>query len=211
MSTPPCIRCLFLDIGGVVLSNGWDHLARRRAAEHFHFAPPEAARIEGRHKILFETFELGKLTIEDYLERTVFDVPRPFTREAFRSFMLAQSTPCTPMMELCSALKARYALKVIAVSNEARELNAHRIAAFGLRGLVDAWVSSCFVHLRKPDPEIFRLALDLAQVPAEGVFYIDDVAMFVEIAASLGIHGHCHTDVATTAERLATLGLPRDA
>jgi putative hydrolase of the HAD superfamily len=207
MTVAPPIRCLFLDIGGVLLSDGWDHVARRRAAHHFHFAPAEAARIEARHEILFETFELGKLTLEEYLDRTVFEAPRPFTRDEFRSFMLAQSTPYAPMLELCAELKARHALKVVVLSNEARELNAHRIERFGLRGLVDAFVSSCFVHLRKPDPEIFRLALDIAQAPAESVVYIDDVPMFVEIAGALGIRGLRHTDVATTGTQLAALGL----
>ncbi len=203
----PAIRCLFLDVGGVLLSNGWDHLARRRAADHFHFTPAEAARVEARHQILFETFELGKLTLDDYLQRTVFESPRPFGPDELRRFMFEQSTPHASMLALCAHLKARHELKIVVVSNESRELNAHRIERYGLTALVDAFVSSCFVHMRKPDPEIFRLALDVAQVPAENVVYIDDVPLFVEIAGALGIRGICHSDVAITAARLAARGL----
>jgi putative hydrolase of the HAD superfamily len=207
MKMAPPIRCLLLDIGGVLLSDGWDRAARRRAAEHFGFTPLEAARIEARHEILFETFELGKLTLDEYFERTVFEASRAFTRHDFRSFMFEQSTPHTPMLELCARLKTRHALKVVVVNNEARELNAYRIARFGLGGLADAFVSSCFVHLRKPDPAIFQLALDVAQVPAERVLYIDDVPIFVDIASTLGIRGICHTDAAVTGAQLAALGL----
>ena len=104
-------------------------------------------------------------------------------------------------------LKARYGLKVIVVSNEARELNAHRIQSFKLDGFVDAFVSSCFVHLRKPDLEIFRLALDLAQTPPREIVYLENTALFVEVAAGVGIRGIVHTDYRNTRAQLAALGL----
>ena len=204
MKKPAAIKTLFVDIGGVLLTNGWDHPARKAAAKRFRLDWPE---MEERHKLNFETFEDGKLTLEDYLGRVVFYRPRPFTPSQFRRFMFAQSKPFPEMLGLVGQLKARHGLKVIVVSNEARELNAHRIQTFKLAGFVDAFVSSCFVQLRKPDAEIFRLALDLAQTPAREIVYLDNTALFVEVAAGLGIRGIVHTDYRSTRSELSALGL----
>ncbi len=204
MKQPIPITCLFLDIGGVLLSNGWDHHARRRAAKHFKL---DWAEMQERHELNFETHESDKISFNEYLDRVVFYEKRPFSRAAFRQFMFAQSKPCAGMIELVRNLKAKYRLKVIVVSNEARELNAYRIRQFKLDGVVDAFVSSCFVHLRKPDEDIFRLALDIAQVPIREIVYLDNTAMFVQIAKSLGILSILHRDHRSTRERLASFGL----
>jgi putative hydrolase of the HAD superfamily len=201
------ITTLFLDIGGVLLSDGWDHHARKRAATTFEL---ELAAMEERHHLTFETYEEGKLTLEEYLSLTVFYEERPFTREQFRDFMFAQSQPHPEMIDLFTRLKVRHRLKIVAVSNEARELNAYRIRRFELDGLVDAFVSSCFVHLRKPDADIFRLALDVSQTPAEQVVYIENTPMFVQVAQGLGIRGILHTDYSSTRAQLTSLGLPTD-
>jgi putative hydrolase of the HAD superfamily len=121
--------------------------------------------------------------------------------------MFAQSKPFTEMIELVRNLKAKYKLKVFVVSNEAREVNAHRIRQFKLDGFVDAFISSCFVHLRKPDADIFRLALDIAQVPVRQIVYIENTALFVQIAQGLGIRSILHTDYKSTCEKLAAFGL----
>jgi len=121
--------------------------------------------------------------------------------------MFAQSKPHPEMIELVRQLKAKYGLKIVVVSNEGRELNAYRIQAFGLDALVDAFVSSCFVHLRKPNPEIFRMALDIAQVPAGKVVYLENTSMFIQIAEGLGIRSILHTGYETTCAQLAAFGL----
>lgn len=198
------ITCLFLDIGGVLLTNGWDHLVRKRTAKHFKLSWPE---MEERHRLTFETHEEGKLAFEEYLGRVVFYQKRPFSRAQFRRFMCAQSRPYPEMIDLFIQLKARYGLKITAVSNEAREVNAYRIRTFNLGGLVDSFISSCFVHLRKPDAEIFRLALDISQAPARQVVYIDNTPMFVQIAEGLGIRSILHSDYKSTCEELASIGL----
>ncbi|MGH7143964.1 MAG: HAD family hydrolase [Planctomycetota bacterium] len=199
------VTTLFLDIGGVLLTNGWDHLARRRAAETFKLSFDD---IEARHHLNFDTYEIGKIPLDTYLDRVVFDRPRPFTRAAFRQFMFAQSAPCPGMRELMTRLKARHGLKIFVVSNEGRELNDHRIQRFGLNRFVDSFVSSCFVGLRKPDEAIFKLALDLAQVDPGEVVYVENTALFVTVAAGLGLRSILHTDLATTQKRLADFGLP---
>ena len=134
MKKATAITCVFLDIGGVLLTNGWDHHARKRAATNFKL---ELAEMEDRHHLTFDTYEEGKLTLEEYLGRVVFYQKRPFTRAQFRRFMFAQSKPYPEMIELVRWLKARYGLKIAVVSNEARELNAHQIRKFKLDGFVD--------------------------------------------------------------------------
>ena len=205
MKKPFPITTLFLDVGGVLLTNGWDHHARRRAAKHFKL---NWAEMQERHELNFEIQEEDKITFQEYLDRVVFWQKRPFTRAEFRRFMFAQSKPCTEMIELVRSLKAEHSLKTIVVSNEAREVNAYRIRQFGLDGFVDAFVSSCFVHLRKPDADIFRLALDIALVPARQIVYIENTPLFVQVAEGLGIRSILHTDYKSTRAKLASFGLP---
>jgi putative hydrolase of the HAD superfamily len=204
MKKATAITCVFLDIGGVLLTDGWDRHARKRAATNFNL---ESVEMEERHHLTFETFEEGKLTLDEYLSLVVFYKKRPFTRAEFRRFMFAQSKPYPEMIELVAQLKARHGLKVAVVSNEARELNEYRIRRFKLGHFVDCFVSSCFVHVRKPDPDIFRLALDIAQTPARQVVYIENTPMFVQIAEGLGIRGILHTDYRSTCAKLASFGL----
>jgi putative hydrolase of the HAD superfamily len=198
------ITTLFLDVGGVLLTDGWDHHARKRAAKHFRL---DWVEMQERHELNFETHEEDKITFQEYLDRVVFWQKRPFTRAEFRQFMFAQSKSFTEMIELVRNLKTKCKLKIFVVSNEARELNAYRIRKFKLAGFVDAFVSSSFVHIRKPDADIFRLALDIAQVPARQVVYIEDTPMFIQVAEGLGIRSILHTDYKSTCAKLASLGL----
>jgi putative hydrolase of the HAD superfamily len=198
------VTCLFLDIGGVMLSNGWDQKSRKLAAKAFHLDWHE---MEERHLMNVDPLEEDKLSLDDYLGRVVFYKKRAFSRGKFRDFMFAQSKPHPPMIQLVRALKAKYGLKIAVVSNEARELNAYRIEKFRLNEFVEFFVSSCYVGLRKPDEAIFRLALDLAQVPPGQIVSIDDRSIFVEIARGLGIGGIHHRNFKSTRAQLAALGL----
>jgi putative hydrolase of the HAD superfamily len=166
--------------------------------------------MEELHGINFETHEQDKITFNEYLNRVVFHKKRPFTRAEFRQFMFAQSKPYAEMIELVRNLKARYGLKIIVLSNESRELNAHRIRKFKLAGFVDAFISSCFVHLRKPDADIFKLALEVAQTPPRQIVYIENTPLFVQIAESFGIRGILHTDYKSTCAKLVSFGLQND-
>jgi len=198
------ITTLLLDVGNVLLTNGWDRGMRRRAAELFQLDYDE---MNERHHLTFDAFEQGKLSLQGYLDRVVFHQPRPFTREQFWRHMLAQSQPIPEMIGLVRGLKERYGLQVATVSNEGRELTVHRMEHFGFREFVDTFVASCFVHCRKPDPTIYEMALDLTQSQSAESVYIDDRAMFVEVAESFGIHGVHHTGYESTRAALADLGL----
>jgi putative hydrolase of the HAD superfamily len=204
MDKTTAITTLFLDIGGVMLSNGWGHESRKLAADFFNL---NFSDMDDRHHLTMVTLEEGKLTLNEYLKRVVFYQKRSFTPVQFREFMFSQSTPHIEMIELIQQLKEKYQLKIAVVNNEGRELNEYRIKKFQLNQFVDFFISSCFVHFRKPDEDIFRVALDIAQVPAEQVLYIEDMQMFVNIARDLGIRSIQHKSYLSTSKVLADMGL----
>ncbi len=201
------VTTLFLDIGGVLLTNGWDHGSRVAAAEKFGLPVEEMDR---RHAQTFGTYEEGKITLEEYLDRSVFFKERPFTHDDFKAFMFARSQPYPEMLELVRELKKRYRLRTVAVSNEGRELTVYRNEKFGLPGLIDFFVSSCFIRMRKPDADIYRLALDLAQVRTSEVVYVENTEMFVDVARGLGIPTIFHQGLEGTVEAFRGLGLSLD-
>ena len=204
MKNKESITTLFLDIGGVLLTNGWDHASRALAATTFNL---DFKEMESRHNLMSGLVELGKISLNEYLRWVVFYEKRPFGPKEFETFMLSQSQALPHMIEAICQLKARFRLKIVAVSNEMRELNAYRIEKFNLNSVFDFYISSCFVGLRKPDKAMFLLALDASQTPANRVAYIDDRPLFVDIARELSLHGIHHTGVESTLAKLSSLGL----
>ena len=198
------ITTLFLDIGGVLLNNGWDRGLRRKAAETFRLDYEE---MDERHHLTFGTYEEGKLSLYDYLYQVIFYKERSFTMEEFTAFMFEQSRPFPEMIDFIRKLKERYNLRTVAISNEGRELTIHRINKFDLGSFIDLFLASCFVHYRKPDIDIYRMALDIARVHPSKVVYLDDRSMFVEVAHSLDIHGIHHTGYESTRTALEAFGL----
>lgn len=198
------IKTLFTDIGGVLLTNGWDHNSRAKAVEHFQLDPKET---QERHGMTFDTYEVGKITLDEYLERVVFYEERDFTKEDFRQFMFAQSQPYDDMLNLVKELKQKYNLKIAVVSNEGRELNEHRIQTFALNKFVDFFISSSFVHFRKPDVDIFKVAIDIAQVNPAETLYLEDRMMFVQVSETVGLKGVHHTDYESTKKIFEEYGL----
>ena len=198
------ITTLFLDIGGVLLTNGWDRQARLNAIKQFNL---DSEEVNERHHLTFDTYEVGKISLTEYLTRVVFYEKRKFTIDDFTTFMFSQSKPLPDMIEYIRELKRKYNLKVTAVSNEGRELTEYRIKEFRLNEIFDAFVASSFVHFRKPDVDIYKIALDVSQVSPEKVIYLDDRHMFVEVAASIGIHGIHHVGFIKTKNELNNYGL----
>ncbi|MBA3871269.1 MAG: HAD family phosphatase [Chloroflexota bacterium] len=198
------ITTLFLDIGGVLLNNAWDRKIRQKASEDFKL---DYAEMDERHHLTFDTYEEGKMDMDEYLNRVIFYEERSFSRDEFQKYMLAQSKPYPEMIAYIQALKAKYHLKIVVVSNECRELTQYRVKTFGLAKFVDFFIVSCFVHFRKPDPDIYRIALDVAQVQPQEVIYVEDRPMFVEVAQSLNLVGLRHIDLETTKGIFETFGL----
>ncbi|WP_214227383.1 HAD family hydrolase [Pedobacter sp. B4-66] len=207
MSQNKKITTLFTDIGGVLLTNGWDRKARAEAAQLFNL---ELIELEERHHLTFDTYEVGKITLDEYLDRLVFYEDRGYSKDNFKEFMVSKSLPYNDMIKLICDLKKKYNLKVAVISNEGRELNQYRISTFRLNEFVDFFISSSFVHFRKPDADIFKVAIDISQSDVETSVYIDDRMLFVQIAEGLGLTGIYHTDYGDTKKKLADLGLSLD-
>jgi len=204
MTSPRKITTLFLDIGGVLLTNGWDTALRKQTAEHFEVDYNE---LDHRHRVTYDTYEEGKMSLETYLRQIIFFEPREYTSEDVVSYILEQATAYDDMIGLVKKLRAVYGLRIAVVSNEGREIAEDRIRRFHLKDFVDFFVVSAFVHFRKPDLDIYRLALDVAQVHPTEVAYIEDRPLLCEVAETLGINSVLNRDAATTREKLAALGL----
>ncbi len=201
------ITTLFLDVGGVLLTNGWDHNSRQSAAKTFNFDYNE---MEERHEFIFFSLEEGKITLEEYLNHVIFFKKRTFTFDQFRDFMFAQSRPYPDMIEYVKQLKKKYGLKLAVLNNESKEINEYRIHKFHLNQFIDFYISSPYVHLRKPDADIFRLALDIAQTPVDQIVYIENTPVHVQIAEALGINCILHKNFPDTRMQLESYGLKYD-
>jgi putative hydrolase of the HAD superfamily len=179
------ITTLFWDIGGVILTNGWDRVSRKEAASIFHLDWEE---YQDRHELAFPAFDSGHATLDEYLDRTLFYRPRRFTREEFTAFMFAQSKEYPEPRAILSQAAASGKYFIAAINNEPLELNQYRIEAFHLRKDFEVFFSSCYVGSRKPDPTIFRVALQVTQRPPEECVFIDDRPLNLESPRSLGLN-----------------------
>jgi putative hydrolase of the HAD superfamily len=198
------IRAIFWDVGGVLLTNAWDHTQRSAALEHFHLDEDE---FHDRHEMVVSSFERGKITLDEYLDRTVFYRPRSFAREEFRDFMFSLSQPLAGVLEFARELTGTGKYFMGTINNESRELNAYRIEKFGMRTIFRVFISSCFVGLRKPERDIYRLALETTQFLGEKCCFIDDRALNLECAAKLGMKTIEMKGVEQLRAELAKLGV----
>jgi putative hydrolase of the HAD superfamily len=178
------VTTLFWDLGGVILTNGWDRASRRKAAEKFHLDWDE---FEDRHELVLNGFETGEIPLSEYLQRTVFYRERPFTRDEFRQFMFDQSQPFPESLELLGELVATKKLFMAALNNESAEINEYRIRTFHLRNYFEAFFSSCYLGVRKPDAGIYRRALSMTQRDPSECIFIDDRGLNLECAKELGM------------------------
>ena len=196
-------RILFSDIGGVLLTNGWGHESRMAAAQKFNIDYEE---MDILHDFIFNVWEMGKILMDDYLDTVIFKQKRNFTKDAFKQFMYAQSVQLPDTLPWMIEWKNSHEnIKVISINNEPRELNELRINKFSLHDFFDAFVSSCEVGMRKPDPGIFLLALGIAQAKPEECIYFDDRIMLVEAARKVGIHAFHHKSFEETKKILESL------
>jgi putative hydrolase of the HAD superfamily len=199
------ISTILWDVGGVLLTNGWDHLERAAVLKKFQV---DSDAFEQRHELANDPWEKGLITGEEYLLRTVFYEPRSFTPADFlqamkeRSVLLPHSA-----MRILQDLAASEEIELAMLNNEARELNDYRIERFELGRYFDSFFSSCYLGLRKPDPKIFDLALDVLQRDPEEVVFIDDRQGNCDAAETLGIHAIRYLDEAQCVQALERLGL----
>jgi putative hydrolase of the HAD superfamily len=200
----PKITTLFWDIGGVILTNGWDTRSRREAAETFHLDWEE---FQERHELSFPAFDSGNISLNEYLDRTLFYRPRGFTREEFTAFMFAQSKEYPESRAVLDAAARTGKYFIGAINNEPLELNEYRIEAFRLRRDFQVFFSSCYVHARKPEEMIYRIALEVTQRPAQECVFIDDRPLNLENPRRLGMNTIHYQNANRLRHELQTYGV----
>ncbi len=189
------IKVIFLDIGGVMLSNGWGHASREEAARKFGL---DYVRMEDLHQFINNVFEIGAVSLDGYLDTVVFSAPRDFTKEEFKEFMFEQSVELPNMLSWLKEWKQHTHFPVFALNNESREINDYRLEAFSLHKIFDGFCSSFILGFRKPDPRIFRTAMAIAQAKPAECLYFDDRPRLVETAKQLGIRAIVHENFQET-------------
>ncbi len=200
----PKISAVFCDVGGVLLTNGWDHGERTRLVEKFGL---DGVDFEGRHQMLAAALDAGQLDLDQYLDRTIFYRPRAFRKQEVRDFIYAQSEALPESLAVIGRLAQTRRVFLATLNNESRELNLHRIEKFGLRNYFSVFFSSCYLGVSKPDPQIYRLALDLSQQPAQECVFIDDRSLNLECAHRLGLHTIQFLNAEQRENDLHTLGV----
>ena len=198
------IRAIFTDLGGVILTNGWDHVGRQNAVDHFGL---DRAEFFQRHEMVFGAYEEGQMSLDEYLAFAVFYCARGFSKAEFTTYIKEQSEPLPGMIDLMCKVKKESGRPVFALSNEGREIAQYRIDTFALRDLADAFIVSGFVGMRKPAMGIYKLTLDIAQVEPNEALYIDDRESLIEAGARAGLVTLWHQDIKTTKEALRRHGL----
>ena len=196
------LKILFFDVGGILLSNGWGHESRKKAALQFGL---DYAEVDALHNFIFNVYEIGSITLDEYLDTVIFNYPREFVRQDFKDFMYSESVELPDMLQWLKEWKKDCGFRIISINNEGKELNDYRVQKFKLHKAFDAFISSCEVKMRKPDPRIFRLALGIAQASPSQCVYFDDRIMFANAAQKLGIRSFHHTGFESTKEILETL------
>lgn len=179
------ITTQFWDIGGVILTNGWDHNSRRAAVETFRLDEEE---FRERHDLSFPAFDAGMISLDEYLDRTVFYGPRDFSRDEFKKFMYAQSVEYAESRAVLDDVTRSGKYFVGAINNEPRELNEYRIQKFDLRRNFQVFFASCYVHARKPEELIYRFALAVTQRAPENCLFIDDRSLNLDAPRRLGMN-----------------------
>ena len=191
-----------MDIGGILLTNGWGHESRQKAAKVFGFDYEEMNEL---HNFIFNVFEIGSITMDEYLDTVLFNQPRDFSKEEFKQFMYKQSQELPKMLPWMKSWKKETDLPVFALSNENLELNTYRIKKFDLHKVFDGFFSSCYLGFRKPDPRIFETALKITSVNPDESIYFDDRPMLVQAAQKLGINAIQHIEFEKTTAILKNL------
>ncbi len=189
------VKILFFDIGGVLLSNGWGHESRKEASEKFGLDYEE---VNALHSFIFNVYEIGSISLDEYLDTVVFNHPRDFAREDFKEFIYRQSVELPHTLQWLKEWKRNCGFRIISINNEGKELNDYRVKKFKLHECFDAFISSCEVKMRKPDPGIFNLAMGVALAQPGQCVYFDDRIMFVRAAQKLGIRSFQHIGFEST-------------
>lgn len=177
------VSTLFFDVGGVILTNGWDTTARQRAAQAFNL---DYANLQTRHEMSKTALETGRINLDTYLFRTVFHRTRPFSQDEFQEFMYSQSQPLEEALQWVRALAATGKYRLFTLNNESRELHEYRVRTFRLHEIFSGFLTSCYLGQAKPDEGIYSSALGIAGGSRMRAYFIDDRELNVEAATTSG-------------------------
>jgi len=195
---------IFFDVGGVLLSNGWDRTARGEACREFGL---DWEDFQDRHDFMADSFERGETGLDTYLARTVFYRDRGFSKDDFFEFIKSRSTAMDESLELLGRLSASGRYLLATLNNESREINEYRIDTFGLRDHFEMFLSSCYMGVRKPGPEIYKMAVDIVQRNPQECIFVDDRPLNLECAALAGITPIHFRDATTLQHDLTVAGV----
>ena len=179
------ITHIFFDIGGVLGTNGWDREQRQAAVQRFDL---DAEDFQWRHEEVVGEWEEGRITLDEYLDIAVFYTERSFSREEFRQFMCAQSLPNDDTIRIARALSRDPRYTLMTLNNESEGLNIYRIERFGISEIFEAFISSCWLGVRKPIRRFYNRALGIAHATPETSLFIDDRQQNLTPASSLGMN-----------------------
>ena len=198
------IKVLFFDVGGVLLTNGWDTASRRAGAERFGLDWDE---FQERHHLVSRDLEVGKLTLAAYLQRTVFHRDRPFTETEFTKFIKSRSVAKPEPLALARELASTDRYLMATLNNESRELNDYRIEMFDLRSSFSMFLTSSYLGVAKPNERIYKIAVEVTGYRPDQCVFIDDRKINLECAILEGIHPIHFTDADALATSLSDLGV----
>lgn len=199
----PVIKTVFVDIGGVLLSNGWDIKCVKDSVNFFGI---EEEEVSFRHSEVASLYYCGKITLDEYIKYVVFFMDRNFGCDEYKKFVFEQSQAHDEMIKYIKFLRGHFRLKIVALNNEGRELNEFRIKKFKLQEFVDTFISSPYLKLCKPDPEFYKIALDISGSDPHEVLYIEEQELMTAVAAKQGIRSILHRDYKSTRKEVEKLG-----
>jgi putative hydrolase of the HAD superfamily len=198
------IELILCDVGGVLGTNGWDHDSRRLAAQHFGL---EFQPFERRHEDAVDTWECGRMTMDEYLDFTVFNVAQPFTHQDFSAFMFSQSVAKPAALDLMTRLSSLRRWRMMTMNNESAELHGYRVRLFGLKPIFSAFLTSAYIGAQKPHPGFYDRALAIAHADPERTVFVDDREENLAPARERGVRCVHATDTDAMREGLAALGV----
>jgi putative hydrolase of the HAD superfamily len=190
MSSSPSIPgapfdAILFDVGGVMLTNGWDHVERAAVLKHFSL---DRTAFEARHEKPYDALERDTIDMYAYLETTIFHEPRTFTPDDFIAVMKSQSVPIpSNAMGVLREISTSCKFLVGVLNNESRLLHEYRMEKYGLEPYLEIQLSSCYLGMRKPDADIYRRAIDIVGRPANRILFIDDRAANAQAARDAGM------------------------
>jgi len=201
--TSPKLRAIIFDIGRVLI-----HVNVARAmtglADGVSLSPEEVwSALEKDPR--WKDWQEGRMSPQDW---HLHVSRRLGSKLSFAQFVEVwnRALDPTPIHEngFLEQLAKRYRLAVL--SNTDPLHVAHMEKTYAFFGLFPARIYSCRVGASKPNPVIYKEALQACKVKAQEAVYVDDVPAYAQAAGQLGMHGIVFQSPEQLQSDLQTLG-----